>query len=135
MRKAEEMILSKKTVLIVNAHPEEGAEIYRLLQEAECIAQTIGSVSELKNRLKERGFIAVIMDIDSVAVDNRLIKDIASEFPDIPLLCISKEPFHPELKNSIRDHIYACLTKPIDPDEIRYWMKCIRKDGLDLTVG
>jgi DNA-binding NtrC family response regulator len=135
MRKAIEMILSKKAVLLVNAYSEESEEISCLLREAGCIAHTIGSVSELKNRLKERGFIAVIMDIDSVAVDNRSIKDIASEFPDIPLLCISRKPFHPDLTDSIRDYIYACLTKPIDPDELNYWLKCIQEDNRSLTVG
>jgi hypothetical protein len=39
------------------------------------------------------------------------------------------------LRDSIRDHIYACLTKPIDPDELVYWLKCIREDDRSLTVG
>jgi len=78
--------------------------------------------------LKDKACIAVIMDIDSVAVDNRAIRELASDFPAIPFLCISKERFHPELKDSIRNYIYACLTKPVDPDELSYWIKCIRED-------
>jgi hypothetical protein len=27
------------------------------------------------------------------------------------------------------------LTKPIDPDELNYWLKCIREDDQSLTVG
>ena len=119
----------------MNADPEERAGIFRLLQEAGCIAQTVGSPAELKNRLSEKGCVAVIMDIDSVAVDNRTIRDLASAFPTIPFLCISKERFHPQLRDSIRNHIYACLTKPIDPDELSYWLKCIREDDRELTVG
>jgi len=32
------------------------------------------------------------------------------------------------LKDAIRNHIYACLTKPVDMDEITYWLRCIRED-------
>ena len=79
--------------------------------------------------------MAVIIDLDSVAVDNRTIRSLALQFPKIPFLCLSKERFHPELKDSIRDHIYACLIKPIDPDELGYWLKCIREDDRSLTIG
>lgn len=119
----------------MNGDPKQNAGMCRLLEKAGCLAQIVGSPAELKDRLKDKTCIALIMDIDSVAVDNRSIKEIATEFPDIPLLCISKEPFHPELKDSILDSIYACLTKPIDPDELNYWVKCIREDSRNPTVG
>jgi DNA-binding NtrC family response regulator len=122
-------------VLLVISDPEEAAGLSHLLQEADCTTHTVGSPAELKKRISEKAVMAIIMDLDSVAIDNRTIREIASAFPTIPLLCFSKERVHPELKDSIRDHIYACLTKPIDPDELRYWLKCIRKDDLDLTVG
>jgi two-component system response regulator GlrR len=127
--------IKQKTMLFMNADPEESAGISLLLQEAEFSSHTVGSVPELKKKLKESSFMAVIIDLDSVAVDNRTIRDLASQFPTTPFLCLSKERFHPELKDSIRDHIYACLTKPIDPEELGYWLKCIREDDRSLTVG
>jgi len=122
------MMTGNKAVFIVDADPEESAGISHLLEQAGCLAQTVGSPTELKVMLKDKACIAVIMDIDSVAVDNRAIRELASDFPAIPFLCISKERFHPELKDSIRNYIYACLTKPVDPDELSYWIKCIRED-------
>ena len=119
----------------MNADPEESAGISFLLKETDFSAQSVASPSELKKKLKDAIFMAVIIDLDSVAVDNRTIRDLASAFPSIPFLCISKERFHPELRDSIRNHIYACLTKPIDPDELNYWLKCIREDDRGLTVG
>lgn len=112
----------------MKADPEESAGIAHLLKEADFKTQSVTTSSELKRNLEDASFIAVIMDLDSMPMDNRSIKDLASRFPNVPFLCISKERFHPELKDSIRDHIHACLTKPIDPDEIKYWLKCIRKD-------
>jgi DNA-binding NtrC family response regulator len=127
--------INQKTILLMDADPEEIAGISHLIKEADFDALAVTSASELKKKLKDASFIAVIMDLDSVAVDNRSIRDLALQFPTIPFLCISKERFHPELKDSIRDHIYACLIKPIDPDELNYWLKCIREDDRSLTVG
>ena len=127
--------IGQKTILFMNADPEESAGISFLLKETDFSAQSVASPSELKKKLKDAIFMAVIIDLDSVAVDNRTIRDLASAFPSIPFLCISKERFHPELRDSIRNHIYACLTKPIDPDELGYWLKCIREDDRGLTVG
>jgi DNA-binding NtrC family response regulator len=127
--------IGPKTILFMNADPEESAGISFLLKEADFSIHSVGAPSELKKKLKEASFTAVIIDLDSVAVDNRTIRDLALQFPKIPFLCLSKERFHPELKDSIRDHIYACLIKPIDPDELAYWLNCIRKDDRSLTVG
>ena len=93
-----------------------------------CLAKTVASPVELKNLLKEK-FMAVLMDIDSVAVDNRVIRELAADCPATPFLCISRERVHPELKDAISNHIYACLNKPVDQDELRYWMKCIKEDS------
>jgi DNA-binding NtrC family response regulator len=129
------MMTSHKVVFVVNAGSEDSSGISHLLREFGCFAQTVASPAELKVLLKHKPCMAVIMDIDSVAVDNRTIKDLASAFPAIPFLSLSKERLHPELKDSIRDHLYACLTKPIDPDELNYWLNCIQRDDRGLTVG
>lgn len=112
----------------MNADPEESAGIALLLRQVNLTAQFVVNPFELKTTMQGASFLAVIMDLDSVPLDNRSIRDLASQFPAIPLLCISKERFHPELKDSIRDHIYACLTKPIDSDELNYWLKSIQED-------
>jgi DNA-binding NtrC family response regulator len=127
--------ISQKTILLMDADPVEIAGISQLLKEAGFFWLAVTSASKLKKKLKDASFLAVIMDLDSMAVDNRSIKDLALQFPNVPLLCISRARFHPELKDSIRDHIYACLTKPIDSDEFKYWLKCIQKDDRSLTVG
>jgi DNA-binding NtrC family response regulator len=127
--------ISRKAILLMNADPEESAGIAHLLKEADFKTQSVTTSSELKKNLEDASFIAVIMDLDSMPMDNRSIKDLTLQFPNAHFLCISKERFHPDLKDSIRDHIYACLTKPIDPDELKYWLKCIRKDDRKPKIG
>jgi DNA-binding NtrC family response regulator len=127
--------ISRKAILLMNADPEESAGIAHLLKEADFKTQSVTTSSELKKNLEDASFRAVIMDLDSIPMDNRSIKDLALQFPNAHFLGISKERFHPDLKDSIRDHIYACLTKPIDPDELKYWLKCIQEDDRKPKVG
>lgn len=120
--------IGQKKILFMNADPEESTGISFLLKEADFSTQSVVSPSELKKKMKEASFMAVIIDLDSVAVDNRTIRDLALQFPNIPFLFVSRERFHPELKDSIRDYVYACLTKPIDPEELNYWLKSMQED-------
>jgi hypothetical protein len=68
------------------------------------------------------------LDIDTVPVNNRTIRDLALKNPSVRFLCTSKDRFHPELKDAICYHIYACLNKPIDPDELLFWLKSIYEE-------
>ncbi len=118
------------TLLVMNADTREFENISSLLGAWGYLAQRAATAPELHEKLQAGPFAAVLLDLDTVAIDNRTIRSLAAEFPDTPFLCLSRERLHPELKDSIRDHIYACLTKPIDPDELGYWLKCIRADGV-----
>lgn len=118
----------QKAILLMDADPMQRKRLVDLLKKKNCPVQAVTSLEEIKKKLEEETFMAVLMDIDSVVVDNRSIKEVVSEFPDTPFLCMSKGRFHPELKDAISQHIYACLSKPIDPEELFYWLKCIRDD-------
>jgi DNA-binding NtrC family response regulator len=120
--------IMQKNILLMDADPLGSAGLLALLSGQGYAAQRVGSLAELRHALAEGKFMAVLMDIDSVAVDNRVIRELAADFPATPFLCISRERVHPELKDAISNYIYACLTKPVDMDEITYWLRCIRED-------
>jgi CheY-like chemotaxis protein len=122
--------IMQKAILLMDADPLGSAGLLALLSGEDYETQKVGSLSELRHKLEGEKFMAVLMDIDSVAVDNRAIRELAAAFPATPFLCISRDRVHPELKDAIRNHIYACLTKPVDMDEITYWLRCIREDQL-----
>ena len=84
--------------------------------------------SSLGELIESNQYVAVIVDIDSVSVNNRTIRDLALKYPGLCFLCTSKDRFHPELKDAICYHIYACLNKPIDPDELIFWIKSIYEE-------
>jgi DNA-binding NtrC family response regulator len=120
--------IMRKDILLMDADPLGNAGLLALLSGQDYETQRVGSLSELRHKLGEEKFMAVLMDIDSVGVDNRAIRALAADYPATPFLCISRDRVHPELKDAIRNHIYACLTKPVDMDEITYWLRCIRED-------
>jgi DNA-binding NtrC family response regulator len=118
----------KNTILVVSDNPEERLKLENQLVSEGYDAFLLDSLAAMEIQLKEKKYMAVIIDIDSIEVDNRTIRQLTLRYPETPLLCASFDKFHPELKDAICYHIYACLNKPIDPDELFYWLKCIQRD-------
>ena len=118
----------QRSILVLNTDKREFEESSALLASRSYAGQQAGSACDLKAKLQTSSFMAVLMDIDSTPVDNRTIRDLASEFLRVPFLCMSKDSFHPDLQDAITRHIYACLNKPIDSEELFYWLKCIQED-------
>jgi DNA-binding NtrC family response regulator len=118
----------QRSILIMIADSNEFQDLSALLARRSYRADRVDSPSDLRCKLEASSFVAVLLDIDSTAVDNRPIRELASEFPAVHFLCMSKDSFHPQLKDAISRHIYACLNKPIDPEELFYWLKCIQED-------
>jgi DNA-binding NtrC family response regulator len=116
-------------VLLASADTSENSSLSELVRPHGWSPQVAVSIAELENRLRGDDFHAVILDIDSLAADNRTISRLAAASPRVAFLCISRERLHPQLQESIRKHVFACLTKPIDPEELGYWLKCIREDS------
>ena len=91
----------------------------------------LNSLPDLEVYLGKKDCRVVLMDIDSVPVDNRTIRELTIKHPEAHFLCTSKDRFHPDLKDAICYHIYACLNKPIDLDELFYWLKSIFEEDAD----
>lgn len=67
-------------------------------------------------------FSLVLLDLDTLPVSNVLIRGFKKKFPQIPMLAMSYQNFHPELKESLSTSVNACLSKPVDPDELEFWL-------------
>ena len=118
-------------VIILNADEGEAQELKRMIQEVNYHSRTCHDPTNLGKELRLQHPMAVILDLDNVALDNRMVRNMAREFPEVCILCCSRKSLHPELKEAIRDHIFACLMKPVDPDELHYWLKCIHENNSD----
>ncbi len=117
-----------KRIVILDGIKESGNELCTVLESLNYPTFSIQTVQHLKELLECSDFTAVIIDIDSVPVDNRTLRNLSSAYPCVRFLCTSKDRFHPDLKDAIRNHFYACLNKPVDPDELLYWIKSILEE-------
>jgi len=127
----ESRIYMEKKILVLNADITSCQELVELLEGRQYATTSIHALSDLEGHLEKGGNLTVILDIDSVPVDNRVIRDLTIKYPEVHFLCTSKDRFHPDLKDAICYHIYACLAKPVDPDEIFFLLRSIYEDDTD----
>ena len=118
----------KKKIIILAANQNSSVELSEIINSKNYPLVQTQALSSLEDFLESDQYVAVVLDIDSVPVDNRTIRELALKYPGVRFLCTSKDRFHPELKDAICYHIYACLTKPVDPDELLYWIKSIYEE-------
>ena len=118
----------KKKIIILDANQNSSAELSKILDtKSYPFVQGCG-LSLLEDELASGQYVAVVLDIDTIPMDNRTIRELAIKYPSVRFLCTSKDRFHPELKDAICYHIYACLNKPVDPDELLFWIKSIYEE-------
>ena len=121
----------QKCILIVNTDKKQCRELGELIEKERYSVSALHSLQNLETYLQENKFQAVIIDIDTVPIDNRTVRDLTIKFPEVYFFCLSVQPFHPELKDAICYHIYACLNKPVDEDELFYFLRSIYENETD----
>ena len=117
-----------RKVVLIGKKTNEFEKINRLLSKNNYEHHCLESVDQIEAALSKISTNCMIFDLDSIEVDNRTIRELTIEYPSVYFLCMSKDRFHPELKDAICYHIYACLTKPLDFDELLYWLRCIENE-------
>jgi len=118
----------KKKIIILDADQRSSEELSKILNTKSYPFTHVCGLPLLDDELASEQYVAVVLDIDTIPIDNRKIRELAIKYPAVRFLCTSKDRFHPELKDAICYHIYACLNKPVDPDELLYWIKCIYQE-------
>lgn len=116
-------------ILVLDTNERQRQDLCQLLMRNGCMSEHMETLDELDQRLADDDILAVIIDIDSVPLENRTFRDLAVQNPDIYFFCISERRFHPELQDAIGSHLYACINKPVDPDELLFWVRSIEKES------
>ncbi|MEE8397651.1 MAG: hypothetical protein V3S89_01515 [Desulfobacterales bacterium] len=115
----------KRAIVVADSSREECRKLCNMLESWHYQAVPMHSLKDLDEYVENNQCLAVILDVDTVAVDNRAIGMLSKKNPDIYLLCLSESRFHPELQEAIGNYFYASLNKPVDPDELSYWLNSI----------
>ena len=117
--------MKKTAVLVVASDRRPGHQVCSLLQELDYPATLISSLKDLEQELKKDSKVAVILDLDTVPVNNQFLRGLRKMHHQLHLLGISELSYHPGLKEVIGSYLLACLVKPLDAEELCFWLKSI----------
>ncbi len=109
--------------MVVGADKEQSRKLCSLLEQENYKTVGLYSLPNLEETIHKTARAAVILDLDSLTVDNRFLEDFRRQYPEVAIMALSSSFYHPELEQSMGKYICACFRKPPDPDEIIYGIK------------
>jgi DNA-binding NtrC family response regulator len=117
--------MEKPGVLVAAGDRGPGREVCSLVQELGYAATRISSLKDLEQKLQKDSEVAVILDLDTVPVTNQFLRGLRKVHPQLHILGVSELPYHPGLEELIGSQLLACLVKPLDVEELCFWLKSI----------
>ncbi len=111
------------SILVISADEQHCLELRAALEGEDYRIRQLDSVEHFVGGRKEGDCCLAILDLDSLSVDNRLIRKLKRKNPSLRIIGVSSRSFHPELQEAMSSHIYACLGKPVDEEELVFWVK------------
>jgi len=118
-----------RPIVVVDADKAQCQKLCTLLERSNYRTVPSHSLTNLERPVEEGPLQVVILDLDTLPVDNRFIVDLRRENPGVRIMGLSNRRFHPELQEAISKHFYACLYKPVDTDELFFWLRSIWENG------
>lgn len=112
-------------IIVVNADETEIDALRAVLERDNYLAIALTTLGDLEEKIQETASSVVILDLDTLPLDNRFIRHLKRQEEKIYIIGLSSRRFHPELQEAVSTHIYACLGKPVDNDELLYWLRSI----------
>ena len=118
-------------IVIVSSDQADCKNLLEMLHRERLKTVHAHSIKRMEEFLDSGFFVSALLDIDAIPFTNPMIRELTLKYPEIAFLCMSARAFHPELKDAICYHIYACLQKPVDTDELLYLVRSIYKDSVN----
>jgi DNA-binding NtrC family response regulator len=115
-----------------------GLRLIVVSSDSELVAQVNDAVSRLGydittlQKLDDPSAYAIfstqsnlLIDLDNVHVDNKILRSIRRQHTRLNMMAVSSKKYHPQLRDALREDIVACLRKPLDADELAYWLNSL----------
>jgi len=115
----------KKEVLVLDPDERQNRNLCQLLTDYDYTTIVMYSLVNMDQYIEENDCRALILNLDNVAVTNKVFRELKRKKPRLNIIALSKRQFHPELEEALREYISVCLAKPVDSDELVYWLKTI----------
>jgi DNA-binding NtrC family response regulator len=117
--------MGKLRVTVVDGDAGHCQKICASLEQAKIGATPFYALEGLPEHLRKKQARVMIIDLDSLPVDNNFFRTIKKHNPDLHILCLSSRTHHPGLQEAMGSHIYASLGKPLNAEELFYWLKTV----------
>jgi len=114
-------------IMIVSGDKRESLDLRTLLENHGYLITRSHSLANLGPQLRENCCRMLLLDLDHLSVDNRYIRELSRQQPTLSIIAVSSRTFHPELEEALSSHISACLVKPVDIDELLFWLRSLSK--------
>lgn len=121
----------QRSVFILSTDEQEIEQLSSMLLEGPYGSKVFRRLEELEAGLKGSGCLAAILDVDSVPLSNRIIRILKNSFPEVSFFCTSLRRLHPELQDALSHYVCACLSKPVDPEELQFWLRSVHDNASD----
>ena len=112
-------------VAVVDADEQNCREICALLEQAHILVAPLSSLKDLPDQLRKEQVAVLIIDLDNLPVNNNFFRSLKKHHPHLQILCLSSRTYHPGLEEAMGSHIYASLAKPLNSEELFFWLKSI----------
>jgi len=87
-------------ILVVSANKQHCLELRDALEGKDYSITLLDSLEHLAGGIKRCDCRLAILDLDSLPVDNRLIKKLKRKNPSLRIIGFSSRSFHPELQEA-----------------------------------
>ena len=121
----------REPIVLVDGDEKQCHHLCAMLEREHFSTTALHSLVTLEKEMQEPGHRVVVLDFDTLPVDNRLFRILKKTRPEICIIGLSNRPFHPELEEAMSKHIHVCLAKPVDHEELIYWLKSICENDAD----
>jgi len=115
----------EEEILVLDADDTQCNELCTILKDLDCRATPTSTLQDFKTYMDSGEYRVVILDLDSLSFDKNFFIKLKKIKPTIQIMGLSSRPFHPELEDVMSRHIYACLSKPVDEEELAFWIKSL----------
>ncbi len=117
--------MGRPKVAVVDADKKNCRTICALLEQANIAAASIHTLDGLARHLREEPVEVLITDLDTLPIDNTIFRTIKKQYPNLHIFCLSSRKYHPDLEEAMGSHICASLAKPLNHEELFFWLKAV----------
>lgn len=118
--------MMKHEVALLVPDQSQARSVCAFLRQNRFAPVELDSLAEFDRLMQGRGggLPVLILDLDAEGITNAVLRQLKQKHP-VTIIALSRQQFHPDLEESLRHHVYACLGWPVDPEELSYVLKSV----------